>query len=75
MDFFEQIALWIKENPGKTVGAAIGFVLGVLLFTIGWWKTLIILILVLIGFIIGKSRDENIPVIDLISSFFRRNRD
>ncbi|HNW29353.1 MAG TPA: DUF2273 domain-containing protein [Spirochaetota bacterium] len=75
MDFFEQIALWIKENPGKTVGAAIGFVLGVLLFAIGWWKTLIILILVLIGFIIGKSRDENIPVIDLISSFFRRNRD
>ncbi len=75
MDFFEQIASWIKENPGKTVGAALGFVLGILLFTIGWWKTLIILILVLIGFIIGKSRDENISVIDLISSFFRRNRD
>ncbi len=75
MDFFDQIASWIKENPGKTVGGAIGFILGILLFTIGWWKTLIILVLVLAGFIIGKSRDENISVIDLITSFFKRNRD
>jgi uncharacterized membrane protein len=75
MDFFEQIPLWIKKNPGKTIGAAIGFVIGVLLFTIGWWKTLIVLLLAFIGFIIGKSRDENIPVVDMITSFFRRNRD
>jgi uncharacterized membrane protein len=75
MDFFDQIASWMRENPGKTVGVAIGFIVGVLLFAVGWWKTLIILILVLVGYIIGKSRDENISVIDLITSFFRRNRD
>ncbi len=75
MDFFDQIASWMRENPGKTVGVAVGFIVGVLLFTVGWWKTLIILILVLIGYIIGKSRDENISVIDMITSFFRRNRD
>ncbi|MBP7738572.1 MAG: DUF2273 domain-containing protein [Spirochaetes bacterium] len=75
MDFFEQIADWIKKNPGKTIGAAFGFVIGILLLTIGWWKTLIVLLLAFIGFIIGKSRDENIPVVDMITSFFRRNRD
>lgn len=75
MDFFDQIASWMRENPGKTVGVAAGFIAGILLFTIGWWKTLIILILVFIGFVIGKARDENVSIIDMVSSFFRRNRD
>ncbi len=75
MDFFDQIASWIRENPGKTVGAAAGLIVGILLFTAGWWKTLIILILVLIGYVIGKSRDENVSIIDMITGLFRRNRD
>jgi uncharacterized membrane protein len=75
MDFFEQIAAWVRENPGKTVGAAGGFIIGILLFTLGWWKTLIVLVLMAAGFIIGKSRDDNISIVDQITGFFRRNRD
>ncbi len=75
MNFFDQIAQWIHENPGKIIGAAGGFCIGILLFTLGWWKTLIVILLVFIGFLIGKSRDEDISIIDLIAGLFKRNRD
>jgi uncharacterized membrane protein len=75
MEFFDQIAGWIRLNPGKTIGAGLGFIIGILLFTIGWWKTIIIMVLMFIGFIIGKSRDDDVSIIDQISGFFRRNRD
>jgi uncharacterized membrane protein len=75
MDFFEQITEWVRLNPGKTIGAALGFIIGILFFTIGWWKTIIIMILVGAGFIIGKSRDDDVSIIDQISGFFRRKHD
>ena len=75
MGFYEQIAAWVRENPGKTVGAAGGFIIGIMLFTLNWWKTLIVLVLMAGGFIIGKSRDDNISIVDQITGFFRRNRD
>lgn len=75
MDFFEQIAAWTRENPGKTVGAVTGFIAGILIFTLGLLKTIIVAVLVLIGFFIGKSRDDNVSVVDQITGFFRRNRD
>ncbi len=74
MGFLEQIAEWIRENPGTTVGVACGFLVGILLFTIGWWKTLIVIVLVLAGYVIGKSRDENVSLVDQVMGFFRRNR-
>ncbi len=75
MGFLEQIADWVRENPGKTAGAAGGFIVGIMLFTLGLWKTLVVLVLVAVGFIIGKSRDDNVSIVDQITGFFRRNRD
>ena len=75
MGFFDQIADWVRANPGKTVGAAAGFFVGILLLTIGWWKTLIVLVLAAAGFVIGKSRDDDVSLVDQITGFFRRNRD
>ncbi len=75
MSFLEQIAEWIRENPGTTVGVVCGFLVGILLFTIGWWKTLIVMALVLGGYVIGKSRDENVSLVDQVMGFFKRNRD
>ncbi|TFH42280.1 MAG: DUF2273 domain-containing protein [Chrysiogenales bacterium] len=75
MNILDQIAEWVRENPGKTAGAACGFIIGILLFTIGWWKTMIVVILVMAGFMIGKSRDDNVSLVDQITGLFRRNRD
>ena len=75
MSFIDFITDWTKDNPGKAVGAIIGFILGILLFTLGILKTLLVIVLVAIGFFIGKTRDDNISIIDQITGLFRRNRD
>ena len=75
MGFFDQIAGWVRGNPGKTAGAASGLIVGIMLFTLGIWKTLVVVILVAAGFIIGKSRDDNVSIVDQITGFFRRKRD
>lgn len=72
MSFFQIISQWAGENPGKTVGALIGFILGILLFTLGIVKTLLILLMVLTGYFIGKSRDDNRSIVDQIKGLFRR---
>ena len=75
MDLFEHIADWIRTNQGKTIGAAAGFIAGIMFFTLGWWKTFIIILLTAIGFLIGKARDDDVSIIDQLSSLFRRKRD
>lgn len=74
MDFFTKIADWMAENTGKTVGGIAGLVLGILIFTLGW-KALVVLVLVLLGVLIGKARDDNSSITELLSGLFRRNRD
>jgi uncharacterized membrane protein len=75
MDFLNKIFQWIEENPGKTAGALAGFVLGILILCFGLVKTIFIILLVVIGFAIGKLRDENISVSDQIKRLIRRNKE
>lgn len=74
MNFLQAIADWINNNPGKAAGAAGGFVLGVLILTAGFVKTLLIILFVAAGFIIGKLRDDRVPFIEQITGLFKRNR-
>ncbi|MFC1670013.1 DUF2273 domain-containing protein [Spirochaetota bacterium] len=75
MDFFKFIMDWINENPGKAVGAIIGFLLGIFILTLGILKTIIIIIFIIIGFVIGKSRDDNVSIIDEITGIFKKDKD
>ena len=52
------ISQWVNDNPGKAVGGILGFVLGMLLLTIGIVKTLVIILLVATGFLAGKLIDD-----------------
>lgn len=74
MNFFSYIAGWISENPGKAAGAFLGFLVGILIMTLGLLPTLFIAALVGIGIIIGKMKDDGIPIIDGLRSLFRRGR-
>ncbi|HSV98406.1 MAG TPA: DUF2273 domain-containing protein [Spirochaetota bacterium] len=74
MSFLGAAGEWIGRNPGKAAGAFAGFLFGVLLFTIGIIKTLLIVLFVLIGYIIGKSRDDNVSILDELNDLFRRRR-
>ena len=74
MNFFQIVSEWAAKNPGKTVGALAGFIAGLLIFTVGIIGTIIIAILALVGFVIGKSKDDNKSVIDEITGLFKREK-
>ncbi len=75
MSFFNYLGDWINNNPGKALGAFLGFVLGILIFTIGFIKTLLIVLLVAVGYIIGKTRDDGVSLVDSVMGLFRRRDD
>jgi uncharacterized membrane protein len=74
MDFFSYVKDLINNNPGKTIGSFLGLVVGIMIFTLGIVKTVLVVLLIFIGFIIGKSRDEDVSVIEAFVRFFT-NRD
>ena len=71
MDFLKYIGELLNNNPGKALGSFLGFLIGILLFTIGIIKTLLIALLVFIGFLIGKSRDDNVSIPEALMSLFK----
>ena len=50
-------ALW-EKHPGKMTGAAAGLVIGVLLLTIGFFKTLLLIACIAAGFWLGMKFDN-----------------
>jgi uncharacterized membrane protein len=75
MEFFNYLGGLINENPGKTLGSLVGLVLGILMFTIGFVKTLLIVLLVFVGFLVGKSRDDDVSLPEALMSLFTRRKD
>ncbi|AFM42238.1 small integral membrane protein [Desulfosporosinus acidiphilus SJ4] len=52
--------VWALNNhPGKLIGTSIGFVTGLLAVTLGFWRTMVLTLFVLLGFIIGKRQDDH----------------
>ena len=63
--------LWaLDEHPGKLMGTAGGFVLGLLVVVLGFWKALVLLLFVLIGMLLGKRHDDHKKLFDWIDRFF-----
>ncbi|MFZ3102869.1 MAG: DUF2273 domain-containing protein [Desulfitobacteriaceae bacterium] len=46
------------NHPGKFFGISLGFVLGLFVVTLGFWRTLVIALFVVVGFIMGKRQDD-----------------
>jgi len=75
MTFLQKIAAWINQNPGKAVGAAAGLIFGILVLTVGFVKMLIIIILIGIGFVIGKLKDDKVSIADQITDLFTKKKE
>ncbi|MDA8223205.1 MULTISPECIES: DUF2273 domain-containing protein [Desulfosporosinus] len=55
-----QFLVWaLESHPGKLFGTSIGFLLGLLLVTLGFWRTLVLALFVVLGFVLGKRQDEH----------------
>jgi uncharacterized membrane protein len=54
-----------SKNEGKFIGAISGLLVGILILWIGFFKSVFIVICILLGYYIGKKKDnkENIFVI------------
>lgn len=57
----------MKPFAGRIVMTAFGFLIAVLFLTIGFWRTLLILILSVAGYLLGKWEDgaldiERLPI-------------
>lgn len=49
---------FLSKNKGGIAGIVIGLLLCVLMFTIGFWRTLLLAVLVTAGFLIGRACDR-----------------
>ncbi|MGI6118999.1 MAG: DUF2273 domain-containing protein [Desulfosporosinus sp.] len=49
----------IDNHPAKLIGTSLGFVLGMLLITFGFWRTLVLALFIVLGFVIGKLQDDH----------------
>ncbi len=74
MNFTDSLIEWINRNPGKAVGALAGFLLGIFILAMGIPRTIIVILFILIGLLIGKMRDDRISVIEEIKGLFSRKR-
>ncbi|WP_407308315.1 DUF2273 domain-containing protein [Desulfosporosinus sp. SB140] len=56
--------LWaLEHHPGKFIGTSIGFVLGLLMVTLGFWRTMVLVLFAILGFILGKRQDDHQDII------------
>jgi len=72
MSLTRYISDFVNENPGKSVGAVSGLILGVLILAFGFWRTVVIILFIILGFIIGKMIDDGDSAVEAIKNIFRR---
>ncbi|MFW6287712.1 MAG: DUF2273 domain-containing protein [bacterium] len=56
-NIWHQLTEIFTYNKGKIIGALIGFVFGLLVLIIGFWKTLLVLFCTVLGYYIGSRWD------------------
>ena len=66
------VAAWryAVKHPHTAMGAAIGFIVAVLILTVGLWSTIVIGIFVLIGALIGQIRDGDNGIVNFFGRLF-----
>jgi Small integral membrane protein (DUF2273). len=65
--------VWSIENhPGKFLGTSIGFMLGLLMVTLGFWRTLAIALFAVLGFVLGKRQDDHQDITTWLEKNFNK---
>lgn len=55
----EEFIDFLILNKGKVIGAILGFIFGIIFLTVGFFKTILILVCTFIGILIGSKWDIN----------------
>lgn len=66
---------WLHETfPGHenaVIGGFVGFLVALLFFVIGFWRTLLVVVLVVVGVAFGQLADGDPKIIDALRGIFR----
>lgn len=69
-EIFNELIKWVKANMGKTIGGIAGLVIAILVLTIGFFRTLFIIICVGLGIYIGSVNNKAERFQELIEKLF-----
>jgi uncharacterized membrane protein len=57
---WEKIMIYIwQEHRGKTLGIGLGLIASLIFINYGFWRSLFVILCIVVGYIIGKRIDEN----------------
>jgi len=71
-EFMKDLLNLAEKNPWRFVGILAGFLTGLLMILVGFWETLFILLVAIIGFFLGKSKDEGVPLAQRVKKIRER---
>lgn len=68
----ERLKVYIKDNIGKTIGSLVGLIFGILVLSLGFWRSVLLFIFIGAGCWLGNKIDSGK---NFHSVFDRFNRD
>lgn len=71
-DFKNLFIQFIVNYKSEITGALIGLALAILFLTIGIFKTLVIATFTVIGFLVGKRKDLNEDIVEIIDKLLNK---
>lgn len=71
----EDVLRLIQAHLYALVGGALGLIVAVLFLTLGFWRTVLIVVLVALGAGIGALADRGRRLWDVVARFFPKDRD
>ena len=63
---------FIENNLGKLLGISLGLLLGWMVIEYGLFKTFFVIIMVVVGYLLGKQMDEGESLSSIIDRIFKR---
>ena len=63
---------FLANNLGKLIGVTVGLILGWMIIEYGILETLFVVILIIVGYIIGKQMDEGDGLSSFVDRIFKR---
>jgi uncharacterized membrane protein len=73
-DFLNFIKNWINDNPIAFLGIIIGLILIILIAAIGLVKTIIVILLLFIGYWFGKNKDAGGALTKFLNKFLKKDK-
>lgn len=71
----EDVLRLIRAHLYALVGGALGLIVAVLFLTLGFWRTVLIVVFVALGAGIGALADRGRRLWDVVARFFPKDRD